>query len=205
MSYRQFTEDKLIIASHNPGKVREIGELLGSFGVEVVSASDLNLPEPEETGETFVANAQLKSEAAAKAGRLPALADDSGFALTALSGAPGIYSARWAGPAKDFGLAMSTCEEMMRGTEDRSAKFVCALALSWPDENGSVETVVFEGAVSGEFTWPPRGDNGFGYDPVFIANGQTMTFAEMEPSGKHAISHRANAFRQLFDACFRRR
>lgn len=200
MSYRQFTEDRLIIASHNPGKVREIGELLGSFGVEVVSAGDLGLPEPEETGDTFVANAKLKSEAAATAGQLPALADDSGFALAALQGAPGIYSARWAGPEKDFGQAMATCEEMMRGAEDRSAKFICALSLSWPDG----ETVVFEGTVSGEFTWPPQGDKGFGYDPVFVPEGHNMTFAEMEPAEKHAMSHRANAFRQLVDACFRR-
>jgi len=198
MAQRRFTEGKLIIASHNPGKVREIGELLADFGVEVISAGDLDLPEPEETGETFAANAKLKSEAAAKAGNMPALADDSGFALAALSGAPGIYSARWAGPNKDFGQAMATCEEMMRGAEDRSAKFVCALALSWPDG----ETVVFEGTVLGEFSWPPRGDKGFGYDPVFIPEGHSQTFAEMEPAEKHAMSHRANAFRQLVDACF---
>lgn len=200
---RRFTENKLIIASHNPGKVREIGELLEPFGVEVISAGDLGLPEPEETGDTFAANARLKSEAAAKAGGMPALADDSGLAVTALGGAPGIYSARWAGPDKDFMKAMETVEEMLRGSEDRSARFVCALALSWPDG----DTEVFEGTVSGEIVWPPRGDKGFGYDPVFVpqrfvGSGRDETFAEIEPAEKHAMSHRANAFRQLVDACF---
>ncbi|MEQ8667232.1 MAG: RdgB/HAM1 family non-canonical purine NTP pyrophosphatase [Rhodospirillales bacterium] len=198
MAHRRFTEGKLIIASHNAGKVREIGELLEPFGIEVVSAGDLGLPEPEETGETFVDNARLKAEAAAAAGDLPALADDSGFAVAALGGAPGVFSARWAGPDKDFGKAMQTVEEMLRGAEDRSARFVCALALSWPDG----ETEVFEGTVSGSVTWPPRGDKGFGYDPVFVPAGDERTFAEMEPAEKHAISHRAAAFRQLVDACF---
>ena len=198
MSHRRFTEGKLIIASHNAGKVREIGELLEHYGVDVLSAGELGLPEPEETGETFVANAKLKAEAAARAGNLPALADDSGFAVTALGGAPGIYSARWAGPEKDFGKAMQTVEEMLRGAEDRSARFVCALALSWPDG----DTEVFEGTVSGTVTWPPRGDKGFGYDPVFMPDGDTRTFAEMEPAEKHAMSHRAEAFRKLVDVCF---
>lgn len=202
MAYRRFTQDKLIIASHNPGKVREIGELLAPFGVEAVAAGDLGLPEPDETGETFVANAALKSQAAAEAGNLPALADDSGFAVSALDGAPGIYSARWAGPDKDFGKAMATIEEMMRGAEDRSAKFVCALALSWPDEGDGGETICFEGTVSGGVVWPPRGDKGFGYDPIFVPEGRDLTFAEMDPAEKHAMSHRANAFRQLVDACF---
>jgi len=200
---RHFTEKKLIIASHNPGKVREIAELLAPYGVEVVSAGELGLDEPEETGATFVANARLKAEAAAKAGGLPALADDSGLSVSALDGAPGIYSARWAGPEKDFMLAMRTVEEMMRGTEDRSARFVCALALSWPDG----DTEVFEGTVEGEIAWPPRGDKGFGYDPIFVPRahldaGRDETFAEIDPAEKHAMSHRADAFRQLVDACF---
>lgn len=195
---RHFDEKKLVIASHNPGKVREIADLLGPFGVDVVSAGELNLPEPEETEDTFVGNALLKANAAAEASGLPALADDSGLAVNALDGAPGIYSARWAGPDKDFMVAMKLVEELMRGTEDRSAKFVCALALAWPDGH----TEVFEGTVSGDITWPPVGDKGFGYDPIFIAEGESITFAEMDPERKHAMSHRADAFRQLVAACF---
>lgn len=195
---RHFDEQKLVIASHNPGKVREIADLLRPFGVEVVSAGDLDLPEPEETEDTFIGNALLKANAAAKASGLPALSDDSGLAVNALDGAPGIYSARWAGPEKDFMVAMKLVEELMRGTEDRSAKFVCALALAWPDGH----TEVFEGTVAGDITWPPAGEKGFGYDPIFIAEGETITFAEMEPERKHAMSHRADAFRQLVVACF---
>lgn len=195
---RHFDEKKLVIASHNPGKVREIADLLRPFGVEVVSAGDLDLPEPEETEDTFVGNGLLKANAAAAASGLPALSDDSGLAVTALDGAPGIYSARWAGPNKDFTVAMEKVEELMRGAEDRSAKFVCALALAWPDGH----TEVFEGTVAGHITWPPAGDKGFGYDPIFIAEGESMTFAEMEPERKHAMSHRADAFRQLVAACF---
>ena len=195
---RHFDDKKLVIASHNPGKVREIADLLRPFGVDVVSAGELDLPEPEETEDTFVGNALLKANAAAQASGLPALSDDSGLAVTALDGAPGIYSARWAGPDKDFMLAMEKVEELMRGTEDRSAKFVCALALAWPDGH----TEVFEGTVSGDITWPPVGDKGFGYDPIFIAEGESITFAEMDPERKHAMSHRADAFRQLVAACF---
>lgn len=195
---RHFDEQKLVIASHNPGKVREIADLLRPFGVEVVSAGGLDLPEPEETEDTFIGNALLKANAAAKASGLPALSDDSGLAVNALDGAPGIYSARWAGPEKDFMVAMKLVEELMRGTEDRSAKFVCALALAWPDGH----TEVFEGTVAGDITWPPAGEKGFGYDPIFIAEGETITFAEMEPERKHAMSHRADAFRQLVVACF---
>lgn len=195
---RHFDEKKLVIASHNPGKVREIADLLRPFGVEVVSAGDLDLPEPEETEDTFVGNALLKANAAAVASGLPALSDDSGLAVTALDGAPGIYSARWAGPEKDFTVAMEKVEELMRGAEDRSAKFVCALALAWPDGHSEV----FEGTVAGHITWPPTGDKGFGYDPIFVAEGESITFAEMEPERKHAMSHRADAFRQLVAACF---
>lgn len=196
---RRFEDPKLVIASHNAGKVREIADLLRPFGTEVVSAGDLGLDEPEETGDTFVANALLKARAAADASGLPSLADDSGLAVDALSGAPGIYSARWAGPEKDFMKAMQTVEEMLRGAEDRSARFVCVLALAWPDGH----TEVFEGAVEGEIVWPPRGDKGFGYDPVFVADGEDITFGEMEPERKHTMSHRADAFQKLVAACFR--
>jgi XTP/dITP diphosphohydrolase len=195
---RQFTETKLVIASHNAGKVREIAELLSDKGVTVISAGDLNLPEPEETGTTFAANAKLKAIAAAEASGLPALADDSGLCVVGLDNAPGIYSARWAGPAKDFTMAMDTIRTKLDGNPDRSAFFVCALALAWPD--GHCEIV--EGKVHGALTFPPRGDKGFGYDPIFVANGDTRTFAEIDPDEKHAISHRANAFELLLAACF---
>ncbi|MGE5546579.1 MAG: RdgB/HAM1 family non-canonical purine NTP pyrophosphatase [Solirubrobacterales bacterium] len=200
---RKFAGGRLVIASHNKGKVREIGELLAPFGVEVVSAGELGLDEPEETGTTFVANAELKARAAAQAANLPALADDSGLAVDALGGDPGIYSARWAGPSKDFGVAMALVHERMgdaNGGEggDRSARFVCALALAWPD--GHCET--FEGVVEGDIVWPPRGSQGFGYDPMFQPVGRDLTFGEMDPDAKHAISHRADAFRKLVAACF---
>ncbi len=195
---RRFDQNKLVIASHNAGKVREIDALLQPFNVDVVSAGALGLDEPDETGETFIDNALLKAHAAAKASGLPALADDSGLSVSALSGAPGIYSARWAGPDKDFNVAMAKVEELMRGAEDRTAAFICVLALAWPDGHADV----FEGSVSGDITWPPRGDKGFGYDPIFIAEGETQTFAEIEPARKHAMSHRADAFSQLVAACF---
>ena len=195
---RPFAGGKLVIASHNAGKVREIGDLLAPFGTEVVSAGDLGLPEPEETGDTFVANAELKARAAATASGLPALADDSGLAVEALGGAPGIYSARWAGESKDFARAMAKVHTAMGAEKDRSGRFVCALALAWPD--GHCET--FEGIVEGEIVWPPRGGNGFGYDPIFLPKGGALTFGEMEAQAKHAISHRANAFALLVAACF---
>ncbi len=195
---RHFAEKRLVIASHNPGKIREIGDLVRPFDVEVVSAGDLNLPEPEETETTFVGNAVLKAQAAVEGSGLPALADDSGLAVTALGGDPGIYSARWAGPAKDFAVAMKKVQDALGDAEDRSAKFVCALALAWPD--GHVES--FEGEVHGALSWPPRGAKGFGYDPIFIPDGFQITFGEMEPEKKHGMSHRALAFRQMVDACF---
>jgi len=196
---RRFSEDTLVVASHNPGKVREIADLLAPFGLKrVVSAGDLGLPEPEETGATFIANAELKARAAASASGHPALADDSGLEVAALNGAPGIYSARWAGPGKDFAVAMERVQTELGGAVDRSANFTCALCLAWPD--GHVETV--EGRVFGDLVWPPRGDRGFGYDPVFRPSGHRLTFAEMEPGAKHAMSHRAAAFRQLVAACF---
>ncbi|MSO53566.1 MAG: RdgB/HAM1 family non-canonical purine NTP pyrophosphatase [Rhodospirillales bacterium] len=190
--------DRLVIASHNSGKVREIETLLAPFGVAVVSAAALGLPEPEETGTTFRANAELKAVAAATAAKLPALADDSGLAVRALKGAPGIYSARWGGAAKDFNLAMERVQRELGAAKDRRAQFVCALSLAWPD--GFCET--FEGTVDGTIVWPPRGDKGFGYDPMFVAEGARETFAEMDPDAKHAISHRADAFRKLVAAYF---
>ncbi|MDR3439646.1 RdgB/HAM1 family non-canonical purine NTP pyrophosphatase [Telmatospirillum sp.] len=199
MSRRKFTAERLIIASHNPGKVREIAELLAPFGTTVVSAGELGLPEPEETGQSFIENAELKAHAATQATGLPALADDSGLAVAALGGDPGIFSARWAGPTKDFDYAMKRIEKALADLPDRRAHFVCALSLAWPD--GHVES--FEGVVHGTLVWPPRGNLGFGYDPMFLPNGRTQTFGEMAPEEKHAISHRADAFHQLVDACFR--
>ncbi len=197
MTARRFAGGRLAIASHNPGKVREIAELLGPHSAEVVSAGALGLPEPEETGASFAANAKLKARAAAERSGLAALADDSGLAVDALGGAPGIYSARWAGPEKDFDLAMKRVNDEL-GTRDRTARFVCALALAWPD--GQCE--IYEGTVTGTLVWPPRGDRGFGYDPMFLPTGGTETFGEMDPEAKHAISHRADAFRKLVAACF---
>jgi XTP/dITP diphosphohydrolase len=196
---RRLTDKRIVVASHNKGKVREIAELLKPFGIEPVSAGELELPEPEETETTFIGNALLKARAAASASGMPALADDSGLAVAALNGDPGIYSARWAGADKDFALAMQKVEEALQsiGSADRSAQFVCALALCWPDG----EEVAFEGTVSGEMVWPPRGTYGFGYDPTFQALDRDITFGEMDPAEKHAISHRADAFRQLLDAC----
>ena len=195
---RKFDELKLVVATHNAGKVREFEDLLAPFGVDVVSAGELGLDEPEETGKTFVENAIIKAEAAAKAANLPALADDSGLVVHALNGEPGLHSARWAGPGRDFMLAMKKVEEALENKEDRSAHFTATLALCWPD--GHLET--FEGRVLGTLVWPPRGDRGFGYDPVFIANGQKITFGEMDPAKKHSMSHRADAFQKLVAACF---
>jgi len=191
---------KLVIASHNPGKVREIRALLQPYGVEAVSAASLDLPEPEETGTTFAANALLKARQAADLSGLPALSDDSGLCVDALGGDPGIFSARWAGPTKDFGAAMRAVEEAIARLPDasRSAHFVCALALCWPD--GS--EVEVEGRVDGSLIWPPRGDHGFGYDAMFVRTGDTLSFGEIEAQAKHAISHRADAFAKLVAAVF---
>ncbi len=186
-------QERIVIASHNAGKVREIAELLEPFGLEVIRADSLGLPEPEETGLTFAANAELKALAAAIGAKLPALADDSGLVVPALGGAPGIYSARWAGPDKDFGLAMERVRQELVDKEDHSAYFACALALGWPD--GTCE--VFEGRVQGRLVFPPRGERGFGYDPIFLPDGESETFGEMDPARKHAMSHRARAFEQL--------
>lgn len=194
---RRLAPGTLVIASHNPGKVREIAALVAPHGLDVVSAASLGLAEPEETGVTFRDNARLKACAAATAAGLPALADDSGLCVAALDGAPGIHSARWAGPDKDFARAMRRIEDLLAGRSDRRAHFVCALALAWPD--GHCET--FEGFVHGEIVWPPRGGHGFGYDPIFVACGHALTFGEMAPEDKHAISHRAEAFARLIAAC----
>jgi XTP/dITP diphosphohydrolase len=200
----------IVVASHNQGKVREIIDLLGPFGFEVTSAAALGLAEPEETGATFEANAALKARAAAEASGLPALADDSGLAVDALAGRPGIFSARWAGPGKDFSLAMQRLEEALqkagaRIPEHRRAHFVSALALAVP--NRAVET--FTGRVDGTVVWPPRGDKGFGYDPIFVPDGHDRTFGEMTAEEKHgwrpgkadALSHRARAFRLFAREC----
>jgi XTP/dITP diphosphohydrolase len=195
---RRFEGGRLVVASHNPGKVREIDDLLQSYDAEPVSAGELGLPEPVEDGLTFVANAILKAESAATRSGLPALSDDSGLAVAALDGAPGIYSARWAGPEKDFQYAMQRVQDEVGDAPDRNAQFICVLALAWPD--GHVEK--FEGTVDGTLVWPPRGDCGFGYDPMFLPKGHDETFGEMDPARKHAISHRAAAFRQLVAACF---
>ena len=196
MTTRRLEAGRLIVASHNVGKVREISELLAPFGFDVVSAGTLGLAEPEETGTTFIANAELKARAAATVAKLPALADDSGLEVTALAGAPGIYSARWAGGGSgDFAAAMERVRREMAasGSADTSARFICALSVAWPD--GHVETV--EGEVRGHIVFPPRGKNGFGYDPIFIADGDDKTFGEIDPAAKHAISHRTDAFRKL--------
>jgi XTP/dITP diphosphohydrolase len=196
---RKFSGGQLVIASHNSGKVREIADLLAPYGADAVSAGQLGLPEPDETGTSFVENARLKAQAAATATGLPALADDSGLAVEALGGQPGIFSARWAGPTRDFRVAMRRVERSLAGRPDRRAHFVCALVLAWPD--GHDES--FEGFVHGTLVWPARGEKGFGYDPMFLPNGHALTFGEMEAHAKHEISHRAAAFRLLVEACFK--
>ena len=190
-----------MIASHNQGKIREIADLLKDRVSWFPSAADKGLIDPEETGDSFRANAELKALTAAQATGLPALADDSGLAVSALDGAPGIYSARWAERAdgiRDFDYAMGRINDALGNATDRRARFVCALSIAWPD--GHTETV--EGTIDGVLTWPPRGDRGFGYDPVFVPEGGTVTFAEMDPDAKHAISHRAVAFTKLLKRCF---
>ncbi|MBT5414685.1 MAG: RdgB/HAM1 family non-canonical purine NTP pyrophosphatase [Rhodospirillaceae bacterium] len=195
---RRFDGPTLAIASHNEGKVREIRDLLSPFRIVVASAGGLGLPEPVEDGTSFAENAAIKAREIAQGSGLPALADDSGLVVDALGGAPGIYSARWAGPEKDFRRAMDRVEAGLAGQPDRTAAFVCVLALAWPD--GGLER--FEGRVAGRLVCPPRGTRGFGYDPMFLPEGGFETFGEMAPEAKHAISHRARAFRKLVAACF---
>jgi XTP/dITP diphosphohydrolase len=197
MPRRIVAGERLVVASHNPGKVVEIEALLKPFGVATVGAASLGLPEPEETGATFEENAALKARAASEASRLPALADDSGLVVPALGGAPGIYSARWAGPAKDFRIAMKRVRREL-GDKDRRAHFVAVLALAWPDG----EIACFRGEAYGRLVWPPRGNRGFGYDPMFVPDGYEITFGELDPDEKHRISHRARAFEKLVQECF---
>lgn len=198
---RKFQDKELVIATHNPGKCREIVELLRPYVGKFYTAGELNLPEPEETGSSFVANAVLKAKAAALASGKVSLADDSGVVVSALQGAPGIYSARWAGPEKDFGKAMAEVNRLVGDNPDRAAAFICVLALAWPD--GHVET--FEGRIDGTLAWPPRGEKGFGYDPIFVPEGETKTYGEIEPHEKHATSHRARAFGKLVRECLQTR
>ncbi len=196
---RKLEPGQLVIASHNKGKIREIAALLGPFGIEPISAADLDVPEPEETGTSFAANAELKARFSADLTGLPALADDSGLCVEALDGEPGIFSARWAGESKDFGLAMELVEKNIAAkgpNAGRDAHFVCALSLCWPDGH----SVTVEGRVDGHLVWPPRGGNGFGYDPMFQPWHHEITFGEMDPDKKHSMSHRADAFRKLVAA-----
>jgi XTP/dITP diphosphohydrolase len=199
---RKFEGDTLVIATHNPGKAHEFHALLKSYVAFCPTSWSLGLPEPEETEKTFLGNAILKAKMAAGGSGKVALADDSGLAVTALGGAPGIYSARWAlkenGRDKDFLMAMNRVESELGENPDRSAAFICALAIAWPD--GHVETV--EGRVDGTIAKTPRGANGFGYDPIFVPNGQLKTFAEMDEAMKHLLSHRADAFHKLIAKCF---
>ena len=197
---RLFTDDRLVIASHNGGKIEEISTLLMPFRIAALSAASLGIPEPEETGDSFEANAVLKAGAAAEASGLTALADDSGLVVPALGGAPGIYSARWSGPAKDFRIAMERVHREL-GDNDRSALFVAVLALAWPDAH--IE--LFRGKIAGTLVWPPRGECGFGYDPIFVPDGGEATFGEIEPVEKHRISHRARAFAKLVEGCLQGR
>ena len=189
--------ERLVLASHNPGKLAELTGMLAPRGVEVVCAAALNLPEPAETAPDFAGNARIKALAAARAARLPALADDSGFCVAALGGAPGVESARWAGPAKNFPMAMARVRHAVGNAADRRASFVSVLCLAWPD--GHCET--FEGRVDGAYVWPPRGDRGFGYDPMFAPGGGAETYGEMDAAAKAATSHRARAFAKLLAAC----
>ena len=202
--HRKLGPGRLVIASHNKGKLREIGELLAPFGIETVSAAAMDVPEPEETGVSIVANAEFKARFSADLTGLPALADDSGLCVEALGFEPGIFSARWAeleDGTRDFNEGMHRIHDrLMEKDEDagRDAHFVCALSIAWPD--GHVET--FEGRVDGIIVWPPRGDRGFGYDPIFQPYGQDISFGEMDPEAKHAMSHRADAFAKLVKAVF---
>ncbi len=200
---RRFDGDRLVIASHNAGKVREIGELMRPFGVAVFSAGDLDLAEPEETEDTFAGNARIKAHFAARHSGLPALSDDSGIQVDALGGAPGVHTANWAetGNGRDFAMAMTkvwTLLEEKNAARPRTARFCCTLCLAWPDGHDEL----FEGSVEGQVVWPMRGTRGFGFDPVFLPDGETETFGEMDPAKKHGMSHRADAFAKLVAGCF---
>jgi len=199
MTHRPLVETRLVLATHNAGKLREVAALLGPWGLEVISAGSLGLPEPVETEDSFLGNARLKALAAAMASGLPALADDSGASIAALDGAPGVHTADWAETpqGRDYAMAMAKVERLARHAPDRRAWFSCALVLAWPDGH----TEGFLGEAHGSWVWPPRGALGFGFDPIFLPEGQTETYGEMEPTRKHAISHRAAAFAQLRAAC----
>ncbi|QYI99650.1 RdgB/HAM1 family non-canonical purine NTP pyrophosphatase [Thalassovita mediterranea] len=192
---RKLEKGRLVAATHNKGKVRELKDLFEPVGMEVVSAIELDLDEPEETEQTFSGNALIKARAACKATGAPALSDDSGLEVDALGGMPGVHTALWAGEPRDFYVAMEKVETLLKesGATDRTARFVSTLAVVWPDGHEEV----FEGTVEGEIVWPPRGEKGFGFDPVFVAKGETETFGEMDPAKKHAMSHRAEAFAKL--------
>ena len=203
MTARQFTESRLVLASHNPGKLAEFQRLFQPYGIELISAGELGLPEPPETGTTFIENALIKAISAVENSGLPVLADDSGLSVAALGGAPGVYSADWAGPGKDFAPARQRVHDEMGDTTDRSASFVAVLVLAWPD--GHHETA--EGYAQGRIVWPPRGTGGFGYDAIFQPDGESITFGEMavDDAGfakKAAYSHRGIAFRALIEKCF---
>ncbi len=190
--------EKLVLASHNAGKLREIDALLRPLRIEVISAAALGLPDPVEDAPDFTGNARIKALAAATASGLPALSDDSGFCVAALHGAPGVHSARWAGPSRDFVAAMATVHERVADNLDRRAWFIAALCVAWPDSH----TQTFVGRIDGAIAWPPQGDRGFGYDPMFVPDGWQQTFGEMNPDDKHAVSHRARAFAQVLASCF---
>ena len=200
---RRFDGDKLVIATHNAGKLVEIAELLKPFGISVTSAGELGLEEPEETEDTFAGNARIKAHFAAKASGLPALSDDSGITVDALDGAPGVYTADWAETptGRDFPMAMKKVWDLLEAknaSEPRTAAFNCTLCLAWPDGHDEI----FEGRVEGRLVWPMRGENGFGFDPIFLPTGHDLTFGEMNPADKKAISHRADAFAKLVQGCF---
>jgi len=200
MARKLLRGSRLVLASHNPGKLAEVEELVHPFGFDVLAAGELGLPEPPEDAPDFAGNARIKALSAAQSSGLPALADDSGFCVAALGGAPGVHSARWAGPGKDFAPAMARVNTLLGTASDRRAWFIAALCLAWPDGH----TATFVGRVDGEAVWPPRGENGFGYDPVFLPAGASGTFGELDPAQKRTLSHRARAFGQLQAACFER-
>ena len=201
MPHRRLAPGRLVLASHNAGKLREVAALVAPFGMQVVSVGELGLPEPAETEDTFLGNATIKALAAARATGLPALSDDSGFSVAALAGDPGVRTADWAevpGGGRDYAMAMAKVAALAAPHADRAAWFTCALVLAWPDGH----TDGFEGKVHGNWVYPPRGAQGFGYDPMFVPAGGAETFGEMDPAEKHRISHRADAFRKLVERCF---
>ncbi|MBO1081580.1 RdgB/HAM1 family non-canonical purine NTP pyrophosphatase [Roseomonas haemaphysalidis] len=202
-THRRLEADRILLATHNAGKLKEVSAMLAEYGIAVSSAAELGLPVPDETETTFLGNATLKALAAARAANMVALADDSGFAVSALDGAPGVYTADWAEQpdgTRDYAGAMAKVEKLARHSPDRTAAFVCTLVLAWPDGH----TEAFEGRCPGQWVWPPRGPGGFGYDPMFVPDGQGLTFAEMDTAAKKAIGHRGRAFALLAEGCLAR-